>query len=273
MYSIFKSFLTNKPTHAAIIDLIEGYQRRNLWFALALKDTRLRYKRTLLGPFWQTLSLAIFISTLGILYSKFWNMEIKEFLPFLSVGMTTWMYITTVTNEGCNVFVSSEAFIKQRRIPYSIFVYQLLMRNIIVYLHNLPIVLIVLTIFQFHISWTTFLIIPGFVILTLNLFWISMLLGIICVRFRDVSTLVGSLTQIAFFITPIFWVPQLAGNQRSVIVDSNPIYHLIELLRGPMLGYAPANLSWIVTIGSAVVGLSLTFVFFSRFRSRIPYWL
>ena len=264
----------NNRISVALADIIEGFQNYYLWFALAIKDARLRYKRTVLGPIWQSLSLAIFIGTLGVLYSKFWNLEVKEFLPFLSVGLVSWTLISAVIIEGCNAFISNEQYLNQKGMPFSSFIYLVIARNIIVFLHNLPIVIIVFMIFDPSIKISMFYIIPGFIILIINLTWICFLLSIICTRFRDISTLVVSLVQIAFFLTPVFWVPDLvAGSKRAFVVDANPIYHFIELLRGPLLGYVPADLTWVVTVSLAIIGCSFTLIIFSKSRARINYWL
>jgi ABC-type polysaccharide/polyol phosphate export permease len=75
-----------------------------------------------------------------------------------------------------------------------------------------------------------------------------------------------------FFITPVFWLPSLMPT-RTVLVTGNPFYHMLELLRAPLLGRAPADESWIFLTCTLVIGWAGTFLFFSRFRRRIPYWL
>lgn len=264
----------NSGVHRGVEDVIEGLQNWRLWVVLGWKDIRLRYNRTIIGPFWQTLSMAIFVTTLGVLYAKFWKMDYAVFLPFLAIGMSAWVFISSVATEGCEIFIGSVSFIHQKRLPYSTFVFQLLLRNFLVFLHNLPVVLVVLLLFRSGINWSVLFLIPGLILVILNCFWIAILLGLLCARFRDFSNLVTSIVQVVFFITPIFWSADLIqGKRRLLFVDSNPVFHLIEVIRGPLLGYVPPSLTWIVTSGLAVGGLVLTLHVYGRFRSRIPYWL
>ena len=258
----------------AILDILNGGKNWQLWAPLAWRDTRLRYTRTVIGPFWQTLSMSIFICTLGVLYSKFWNLDVALFLPYLAVGMSAWVLVSTVLIEACGVFHTSAAIILQKRLPYSTFVFQLLLRNLIVFLHNLPVALLVLLLFEFEFNANLLFLIPGLTIVLLNLFWLAILLGLLCTRFRDIANLVTSLIQIVFFVTPIFWNADLIqGKHRLFFVDSNPMFHMIEMIRGPLLGYPPPMLSWWVNMGILIIGIFITMQIYQRFRSRIPYWL
>lgn len=258
---------------AAVKDIIGGALNWPMWVLLGWKDTRLRYRRTVIGPFWQTLSMAIFIGALGVVYSRFWGMEIRTFIPYLTAGMTVWVLISTILTEGTGIFVASTPFIMQKRIALSTFVYQLLYRNVIVFFHNLIVFVLVALIFRVTINATVLLAIPGLILVVANTMWMALLLGTFCTRFRDFANLVVSGLQIVFFITPIFWLPDQAGTRRLLIVDSNPFFNLIELVRGPLLGHAPSTLNWTYSLGLLVVGSIVALLVFGRFRSRIPYWI
>ena len=114
---------------------------------------------------------------------------------------------------------------------------------------------------------------PGLALLALNGVWITLLLGMACLRFRDIQQVVTSALQIGLFVTPILWpAEQLAGSGRLAFVHLNPLYHCIELVRAPCPRAAPAAASYLVVVGLAVVGWLATYVVFGRFRARIPYW-
>jgi ABC-type polysaccharide/polyol phosphate export permease len=119
----------------------------------------------------------------------------------------------------------------------------------------------------------TLLVLPGLALLALNGVWITLLLGMACLRFRDIQQLVTSVIQIAMFVTPIFWpIDQLGGTVRLVFVHLNPLYHCIDVVRAPLLGAVPAPRSYIAVAAVAALGWTATFVLFGRFRERIPYW-
>jgi ABC-type polysaccharide/polyol phosphate export permease len=114
--------------------------------------------------------------------------------------------------------------------------------------------------------------IPGLLVIGLNLVWIGTALAVLNTRFRDVAQLVETALQIAVFATPIMW-PVSALGGREFIADVNPIYHLIELMRAPLLGDMPSTLSWLVAVGVAAVGLVFAALLLRRVDRRIVYWL
>jgi ABC-2 type transport system permease protein/lipopolysaccharide transport system permease protein len=103
--------------------------------------------------------------------------------------------------------------------------------------------------------------------------WMTILFGMASARFRDVPPLVGNIIQILMFVTPIFWFSSQLGPGAQPIVTYNFMYHLIEVMRAPMLGTHPSLLSYAFTIAGAIVGWLVTFDLYARFRRRIPYWL
>jgi ABC-type polysaccharide/polyol phosphate export permease len=99
-----------------------------------------------------------------------------------------------------------------------------------------------------------------------------MLLGLLCARFRDVPQLVANLVQVVFFVTPIMWSAEQLSD-RVVFADINPFYHLIAIVRAPLLGQAPTATNWLVSLGVTVAGSALAFALFARYRWRIAYWV
>jgi lipopolysaccharide transport system permease protein len=91
-------------------------------------------------------------------------------------------------------------------------------------------------------------------------------------RFRDVPRIITSLTQIVFLITPILWTPDMLG-PRIYLAYGNPFFHLIEIVRRPLLGSVPSIDTVRVALFITALKLIVTVVIFSRYRARIAYWL
>ncbi len=123
------------------------------------------------------------------------------------------------------------------------------------------------------LSFTALLAIPGLALVLINGLWVSLLFGIICLRFRDVPPLVSSALQIAMLITPLFWpADTLTGMKRFVFVELNPLYHVVDVVRAPLVGRVPEAASYTVMVALAIGGWWLTYAMFKRFRKRIAYW-
>lgn len=255
-------------------DLLRGLGRWDLWGRLGWLEVKRRYRRTMIGPFWSTISLGIFVGALGAVGSGLWNQNAGEYLPFLSAGMVVWIMLSTVLNEAGALFVGGVGLFRQTRFDYSILVFACVWRNFITFLHNLLVYIVVLLIGAPHIlSWSVLLAVPGLLLLFINEAWMTLLLGMFCLRFRDVQQLVSSLIQIAMFITPIFWSPEhLPGKRQFVFVTLNPLYHLIQIVRAPLVGQVPTMTSYTAVLLIAVAGWGLTYAVFVKFRKRIAYW-
>ena len=253
-------------------DMIAGLASWRLWVRLGWNDILQRYRRSILGPFWLTASMAIMIVALGILYAGLFNTPVEDFLPFLCVGLLVWNLVASFLTEGGTLFTGSESYIKQIRLPYSVYVYRSTWSKLVIFFHNFIIYFAVLLYFQIWPGAVGLLAIPGLAIVVINGALASLCIGIISARFRDVPPLISSIVQIVFFVTPIFWKPELLKG-REYVTDFNPFFHLLEIVRAPLLGGVPSAKSYLAVLLITLINIAITGVFFSRFRSRISYWV
>ena len=256
----------------AFIDLVRGAHSRHLWGLLGWQDIRRRYRRSFLGPFWLTISMGVLVGALGTLYGTLLKVEVAEYIPFLAAGFVVWTFIQGVVTDGCTAFINAESIIKQVGLPLSVHVYRVVWRNLLIFFHNAVIFVVVAAIFSVWPGWVGLLVVPGLILLCLNVIWAGLLLGIVSARFRDVPPIVASVVRILFFVTPIIWMPELMPG-RAFVLDFNPFYHLVEVVRAPLLGQAPGLASWLAVSGFVLGGWLVTFELFRRYRRRIAYWV
>jgi ABC-type polysaccharide/polyol phosphate export permease len=262
------------PARAAVAwrDLADGFGKSWMWVALGLQDIKLRYRGSVLGPLWLTISTLVMVVAIGVIYGRLFHADIATYLPYVALGLIVWQTFSSIIIEGCEIFLRERSVIQQVPIPFSIHAYRNVCRNFIVLAHNLVIVPIGLFFFAVPIDWHVLEIIPGLLLLAINGVWISILLGLISARFRDVPPIVGSFLQVLFFVTPIFWPVEMLGNWQSIAALS-PLFATIDVVRAPLLGAATAGSSWIVLMIMTILGCSVTFAAFTRFRTRIAYWI
>jgi ABC-2 type transport system permease protein len=256
---------------AGLADLRAGVRRRELWLYLGWRDVQKHYRRSVLGPFWLTLSMGIMVAGLGVLYSQIFNMEIATYLPFLALGFILWGLIGTSITNACTVFTSAASSVRQIHMPLSIYVFQFAWSQLITFAHNFVIYIAVALIFSIKPSWTTLLVFPAIALFTLNAIFCAMILGPLCARFRDIPLIVASLIQVAFFMTPVLWSAEQIP-QRAHFVNLNPFYHFIEIAREPLLGEPISLLHWLVALVLTASLGTVSFLFYARFRSRVAYW-
>lgn len=262
---------------AAVNDLGETMRLWPLVWTLSLFDIRLRYRGSLLGPFWLTLSTAVMIAAIGFVYAQLFRQNAAAYLPFLAISLVLWGFINAITAEGAVCFSGSVAMIRAMRMPHALHAARVVMRNLLVLAHNLAVIVVVFLVFPQHLSWSMFSLLPALALWAVDAFAVSLLLGLVGARFRDVPPIVGSIMQIAFYVTPIMWSPAMLVHRglglSLALIELNPFYGLMEILRGPLLGQAVSPLAWLNALGYSAVLLAVSFLLFVRARPRIPYWV
>ncbi|TIQ29124.1 MAG: ABC transporter permease [Mesorhizobium sp.] len=258
----------------AIADITEALQKHHLATTFGWQDILQRYRRSRVGAFWLTINMGVMIGALGVIFGALLRSPMQQFLPYICAGLIVWGFISSSLSDGCNSLISAEGMILQVKMPLFTHVMRNIWRNIIIFFHNIIIFPFVVVAVAAPVSWTILLGIPGFVLICLNLLWMMLILGIICARFRDMNQVVQNLLQVLFYVTPLMWMPQnLPSSSLLYIIDWNPFFHLIQLVRAPLLGSAPTELNWIIAIGMLFVGWIAAIYIFGRFRNRIAYWL
>jgi ABC-type polysaccharide/polyol phosphate export permease len=259
-------------SHTGSTDIWVGLRATHVWLALGWHDIRQRYRRSVLGPFWFTISTLIMVGVLGIIYSTLLGQNIRDYLPYLGVGMVVWQYLNACVTEGANTFIGAAYLIKQIRMPLTIHVARIMWRNFVILLHSLPVVMVFLFALGHRPGVELLLIIPGLLILWLQGVWMGLVLGLLCARYRDVLPIIGNLLQVTFFFTPVMWSPDLLKS-RAWMAELNPLYHLIEIVRAPMIGRHLELSSWLWAAGLLLAGFVLAQYLMRRTRDRVSYWL
>lgn len=257
----------------AASDIRDGLLAWQLWSLLGWQDIRQRYRRSTIGPFWLTITMSINILAISVVWGALFQTETAAFVPYLTTSLILWTLISTVLNEGGMVFIGAAGYIKQIRRPHFTYVMWLLWRNLLVFLHNFVVYPFVVIALGVPIGASLGWLLLGLPLLVVNLAWLALILGLASTRFRDIPAMVQSALTILFFVTPIFWKADQLPPERAYIAAINPITHLIDVVRDPLLGHPPNSVSLLATGLLALVGWTVTFAIFSRFRARVSYWL
>ncbi len=263
---------SRSPIARARDDLVAGFTSIYLWPILGWQDIKQRYRRSVIGPFWLTLSYGILILCMGPLYGKLLQQDMSSYLPFLAVGFVVWMLISSLITEACTAFTSADGYITQMKLPFTVHVLRVVWRNVLVFAHNSIIVVIVVILATPSLSWALLTVPLGVLAIAVNGLWIGIVFGMLCARFRDFTQVIATFVQVAFFVTPVMWRPEMLGRYQWA-ADWNPIYHLIETVRAPIFSGSVNPTSWMVAIGIAVAGFALALCLLAKYRSRIAYWL
>lgn len=256
-------------------DFQEGGKLYKLIWALALSDIRLRYRGSAIGPFWMTLSTAVQIGAMAFIYADLFHTDIHTYLPFLTVSIIMWGYLSSLINDACTCFIGAEGLIKGSRMPFLVHAVRSILRDTITLGHNLIVLIVVFLIMMVHQSFYSLLAIPGLILWLLDGLAISLAFGAICARFRDIPQIIGAVMQIAFFVTPIMWSADiLKGHKRAeLLIHLNPFVYLMDIIRNPLLGLPLPLVEVERALMVSVVIIFGSLLIFARTRGRIAFWV
>ncbi len=258
--------------NAAACDLKQGLQQYRVWLHLGWVEVKQRYRRSVLGPWWISLSMLIFVAMMGVVFSRLFHQRLAEYVPFFTAGFLFWTFISGSITEAAEIFKSNGGFIRQISLPFHLYVFKHLVRHAIFLMHNAVVYLLVCVFFWVNPGVAFFLVFPGLVLLLINVYWVCFLIALACARFRDMVPIITSCVQIAFFVTPISWMPRLLDDNPALL-RWNPLAYLLDIVRSPLLGEFPSAMSVRISMAMAVVGTAVCLVVFSQVRNRIAYWV
>src|SRR5579862_8330299 len=181
--------LTLRPlVTSAHEDLLRGLTKWHIYARLGWLEVKRRYRRTMIGPLWGTVSIAFSVAALGSIGVGLYQQAAATYVPFLAAGLIVWVMIQTIVTESCGLFISNQTLFRQTRLDYSILAYALVWRNVISFFHNLVVYMVVAVIFAPHtFGAASLLVVPGLALVSVNAVWIALLLGMACLRFRDLQ--------------------------------------------------------------------------------------
>lgn len=257
---------------AGAADVAGGFASWRMWWMLAKNDVARRYRRSRIGQLWLTLSMAVMIFGLGIVYSGLFNTPMAAYLPHLAAGLVLWGLIASVLQESCTAFIDNEGIIKQIALPRFTYLLRALSRNIFVFAHNFVLIPLVCLLTGTPITAAILLFVPGLLLVLVNLAWMGYVLAIVSTRFRDIPQIVQSVVQIMFFVSPVvFRASQLAADHPVILL--NPFAAMLDVMRAPLLGDMPALYSFGFLVVMALLGWGLALDFAGRYARRVVYWL
>lgn len=254
-------------------DLLGGLAAWEMWGLLGASDIRQRYKRSKLGQLWITLSLGLFVGSIGTVYSLLFGQPMHQYLPYIAINIVIWTFISGIITDGTSAFVQAGIYMRQDAMPKTIFVMRVIVRNLIILLHNAVIIPIVMIILWSGTNYNIVFVLPGFALLIIASFGAALACGVISTRFRDLPQTIQSLLQIVFFVTPIMWQPGQMSHHGRILVDLNPFAAFLEIVADPVRGVAPSMWAYGNAIISTVVIYAIAIPLFTRFRARLVYWL
>ncbi|MDP1583802.1 MAG: ABC transporter permease [Bradyrhizobium sp.] len=254
-------------------EIVDGALQWRLWYLIGSSEMRRRYARSRLGQIWIMLTSAIAVSTIGFVWSYLWAQPVGEVLPYIAVGLVVWQLIAAILIESTTLLPANSRYFHNQCMPVSTVVFALAFRHTATFFMNLIFPLILAASLGLRPSSSAFLAIPGVLLTLIWCLWTSLILSILCTRYRDIVQVVSNVIQVAIFITPVLWMPEILPARAQDWLPWNPFAVFVAIVRDPLLGREVPLAYW----GSAVIfslgGFCASLPFLGRGSRRIVYWI
>ena len=236
-------------------------------------DTVCQYRRSRIGPLWETINVVVMLTGLTLVSSAIFGSSLKDIIGYVGVGIIVWSAISALISEGSGCFVRNAGYLTSSTLSVDLYAGRSVFKIMITFAHHMVLYVIGVMLFLVPIGWTSLLAIPGIVLLFINGFWIVTVLGLICARFRDIELIIRNLLQLAFFVTPVFWNYKAIASNRQFLIDYNVLFYFIEIVRTPLLGEIPPLSHYLTVIGITVGGYILAYFVHRRMRPQLAFFV
>ena len=239
--------------------------------ALAWSDLRHRYVRSLLGPFWMSIQMAIMVAVLGSAIGHLSNTSTVSRLPMLALSLTAWTFLNGVVLDATTALQNSASLIKDRAVPPVVVLLQAVFRQALFALHNavVPLGLWLMLVRTGVVGAAAAL--PGLLLFVAFTVGLGIVLGALATRFRDMKPIIESTLTLAFLSSPIIWTPEMV-NQNSTVMRLNPLTHLFAVWREPLVGGHVDMTSVICVLAGVAILAVASIVTIVRLR-KAAFWI
>lgn len=241
----------------ALEDIAGAPRELRSTFVMAWDDVVVRYRRTILGPWWMALTHLTLMCGIGFLLGNIFHQSPGRYLLYVGLGLTTFAPIIGAIADGPGLFLRYKPWILGATYPLSSYALRSLLNNFVVMLHQVPAIIAVWLFFQYPIGPVALLAILGFIPMTIFSLGLLLILAPLGARFRDLGPAAVASTSILTILTPIYWDKGGVSGRARILFEANPAYHMIQLVRGPLLGEVPTTTNWVVAFSAAAIALAL----------------
>jgi ABC-type polysaccharide/polyol phosphate export permease len=253
----------------------DSLREPEFWAYASWLDIATRHRRTRLGFLWFLAPTAMFLLVLGNVYSHLMGHPAAQYLPYLGIGYVTWRFMLQIINDSISTFSTHKAFIMDGRTRLTDFVLRSFSKAGYNLLFGLVVVFGVMVWSPQMSVFRMLTLLVTLPLLMVNLAWISVCLALVGARFRESHEVMGTVLMVGFLITPVLWSVDRfpPDSMRGTIVRMNPAFHLIDIVRAPVLGSMPETASIIYAAVMAAIGWPLAALLYKRYARFVPIWV
>jgi homopolymeric O-antigen transport system permease protein len=258
-----------------MLQLLNEIKRNHeLIWALAMKELRVRYKRSILGFVWALLNPLMMMVILTVVFSQILRFQVPNYEVFLISALLPWIFFSQSMGYSMESIVSNGELLKKVKIAKSVFPLAAVLSNVINFLLSLvPLALILLIVgFPFHWTWIYLPVsLIGLILFTLGC---GFFFATANVFFRDVSHIVQIVLSAWFYLSPVMYRPEFLPEQYRPFFRLNPMLYFLNQFRLVIYdGQLPQPRSIVLCLAIGVLALALGYAYFRRSEDALVYYV
>lgn len=225
---------------------------RDLILVLLSKDFKVRYKSTFMGYAWSVLQPLVMSLIFASIFSIIMRVQVEAYAYYLIAGMFPWQWITNTTGASNHYFLGNRTLIKKVQFDRSALVLAAVLNEAVHFLCCMPVIVGFMLYYGKAptIDWLWML--PLLLLLqSTMMFGLGLAIATSNLFFRDLERLVGLLTQLLFYLTPIIYPLDGLPKEYLWITYANPFAGLVVCWQG---------LLYTGTVPPVYLGVALTWM-------------
>jgi homopolymeric O-antigen transport system permease protein len=252
----------------------EVWKNRELIWALAVKELRVRYKRSALGFLWALLNPLLMMVILTMVFSTLMRVPVHNYPIFLISTLLPWTFFSQSLAYSAESIVSNGELLKKVYVAKSVFPIAAVVSNLInFFLSMIPLVLL-LVVFRFPFYWTWFYLLIPLVSLILFTMGCCFFFSMVNVFFRDMSHILQVLLQAWFYFCPIIYSLDFVPARYRTLFRLNPLVYPLNGFRLAIYyGLLPTSQSMVLSLGCGIVALVVGYKLFQRSQDTLVFYV
>lgn len=254
-------------------NILHPIKKIDLALALAWDDVKLRFSRTVLGPFWIVISNIALIGGIAVVFGGIFQTPIKDYVIYVSIGIALWTFLSSVMTGSPDYLKAGREMLFTYDLPWSIQIMRKVFVEFIVLIIHVMVAIPVVIFAQSDASWVNLASLLGvFVNVGFGL-GLALIISSYGIRYQDLGHALSSIMLFLFLFTPVFWEEDALGETRSDIIQYNPLFHFLEISRAPVLSNKIPWESFGITIIITIVTIAFGVLTYLKRRPQIGLWM
>ncbi len=242
------------------------WKYRFLMRELVIKGIRLKYRKSYLGIIWSLIeplmTTFVLVLVFGTLFNKFKD---HTFAVYIMCGRLLYSFFSSATKGSCKEIRKQASMIKKVYVPKYLYPLSNVVFNFVIFLISLVVLIPVMIYSKQMPTWMIWQVFPALIELFILSLGLGLILAVLDVYFRDTEYLWNVICMVIMYMSAIFYpVERLAKSGHAWILKYNPLYCIIDQMRGGMLGYQVSLWEYLYPAAVAVVVLAIGIFVFKK---------